>query len=206
MTSARQIYLGSRRGPALPYDSEVEYLESTGTQYIDTGVNAKQSLKVRVVFETNSTTTSYFVYGVRAGNSTITCASGFGTTLGYVRWGTSAYREAVPSGLVDIVQDSNGAIVNGNSYSYSATQTVVEQSGYTMAMFAGRSSTTTVTANMVGRIYSCQIWQNGVLVRDFIPVRFTNGLGQSEGAMYDRVSGQLFRNSGTGAFNYGNDK
>ena len=28
MTSAKQIYLGSRRGPALPYDAEVEYLES----------------------------------------------------------------------------------------------------------------------------------------------------------------------------------
>ena len=43
-------------------------------------------------------------------------------------------------------------------------------------------------------------------VRDFIPVRFTNELGQSEGAMYDRVSGQLFRNAGTGSFVIGPDK
>ena len=48
---------------------------------------------------------------------------------------------------------------------------------------------------------------NVVLVRDFIPVRFTNELGQSEGAMYDRVSGELepFRNKGTGAFLWGPD-
>lgn len=42
-------------------------------------------------------------------------------------------------------------------------------------------------------------------VRDMIPVRFTNEQGVSEGAMYDRVSGQLFRNSGTGAFSFGTD-
>jgi hypothetical protein len=35
---------------------------------------------------------------------------------------------------------------------------------------------------------------------DLIPVRFTNELGVSEGAMYDKVSGQLFRNQGTGSF------
>ena len=46
---------------------------------------------------------------------------------------------------------------------------------------------------------------NSALI-DLIPVRFTNELGQSEGAMYDRVSGQLFRNAGTGDFIIGPDK
>lgn len=40
---------------------------------------------------------------------------------------------------------------------------------------------------------------------DFIPVRFTNEQGQSEGAMYDRVTRRLFRNQGTGAFQWGPD-
>ena len=39
-----------------------------------------------------------------------------------------------------------------------------------------------------------------------LPVRFTNESGVLEGAMYDRVSGQLFRNAGTGAFIIGPDK
>lgn len=41
---------------------------------------------------------------------------------------------------------------------------------------------------------------------DAIPVRFTNENGVSEGAMYDRVSGQLFSNAGTGEFIVGPDK
>lgn len=41
----------------------------------------------------------------------------------------------------------------------------------------------------------------GELIQDLIPVR-KDGLGY----MYDSVSGQLFRNQGTGAFLYGPDK
>ena len=46
---------------------------------------------------------------------------------------------------------------------------------------------------------------NSNLVRDFIPVRFTNESGEQEGAMWDRVTKQLFRNAGTGAFTFGPD-
>ena len=56
------------------------------------------------------------------------------------------------------------------------------------------------------RIYSCKIYQNGIIVSDFIPVRFINKRGETEGAMFDRVSGQLYRNAGTGAFIIGPDK
>lgn len=55
------------------------------------------------------------------------------------------------------------------------------------------------------RVYFCKITSGGDLVRDFQPVRFTNEQGVFEGAMYDRVSGELFRNQGMGAFLYGND-
>ena len=99
-----------------------------------------------------------------------------------------------------MTQDANGVTVNGNFSGYNATQTVTEQSGYTITVFAGRNSVSSVTANLVGKIYVVQIWDDGVLVRDFIPVRVGN-----VGYMYDRVSGRLFGNAGTGAFGYGND-
>ena len=55
-------------------------------------------------------------------------------------------------------------------------------------------------------ICSLSILKNDECLMDLIPVRFTNEHGVSEGAMYDRVSGQLFRNQGTGAFFIGPDK
>ena len=44
MIAAAQIFLGRGGGAKLPYDAEVEYLESTGTQYIDTGVIADSNV------------------------------------------------------------------------------------------------------------------------------------------------------------------
>ena len=197
---------GAWGGKPLPYLRRVAYLESHGTEWIDTGVNTKQTLKIRLAFETNSTV-AYYVYGVRFKNSTITCASGTSDLLyGYARWGESAYTPAVPFGLVDVIQDSSGVITNGRSFSYNYKQTVIERSGYTMVLFAARNGPTTVVSNMVGKIYYCAIWDDDVLVRDFIPVRFTNDRGETEGAMYDRVSGQIFGNQGTGAFIIGPDK
>ena len=75
----------------------------------------------------------------------------------------------------------------------------------------------TLSDFLQGKIYWLKIEKAGVLVRDFQPVCFTNELGQSEGAMYDRrgVGGMnrdgtprddgLYLNRGTGVFGYGND-
>ena len=63
----------------------------------------------------------------------------------------------------------------------------------------GVNGNTSINTN--GRISSCKIYHSGVLVRDYIPVR-----KGTVGYMYDRVSGQLFGNQGTGAFIIGPDK
>jgi hypothetical protein len=52
-----------------------------------------------------------------------------------------------------------------------------------------------------GKYFSFKVFRNDVLVRDMIPVRVGN-----VGYLYDKVSGQLFGNSGTGNFILGPDK
>ena len=44
----RRRYMGGAKG--LPYDAEVEYLESTGTAYIDTGITPTLSYSVEMEF------------------------------------------------------------------------------------------------------------------------------------------------------------
>ena len=39
-----------------------------------------------------------------------------------------------------------------------------------------------------------------------VPVRFVNELGEWEGGMYDKVSGEIYKNSGAGEFLIGPDK
>ena len=51
------------------------------------------------------------------------------------------------------------------------------------------------------RIYSCQIYENNILLFDLIPVK-KNGVGY----LYNKVTNQLLSNSGSGNFILGPDK
>lgn len=56
------------------------------------------------------------------------------------------------------------------------------------------------------RMSNAQILKDGEVMFNAIAVRFTNGSNQTEGALYDFVSGQLFTNIGEGSFLIGPDK
>ena len=56
-----------------------------------------------------------------------------------------------------------------------------------------------VTTNKAkARIYSAQVYRDGVLQRDFIPVLYK----KTTPAMFDRQNKELYLNAGTGTFNY----
>ena len=58
----------------------------------------------------------------------------------------------------------------------------------------------TATYPVSAKIYSCRIWENNTLVRDFIPVRIG-----TVGYLYDEIGGGLYGNSVTGDFVLGAD-
>lgn len=65
----------------------------------------------------------------------------------------------------------------------------------TNSIWLGRSSH--ADGGTPRQIEYCKMWTvGGQLVRDFIPVRYTDEYSQSKGGWYDRVSGQLFTNVG----------
>ena len=67
-------------------------------------------------------------------------------------------------------------------------------------LLIGRSSLNE-SFNFIGKIFAVKIYDaNGVLVRDYIPVR-----KGTVGYLYDRVTGKLFGNDGTGDFVVGPD-
>jgi len=206
MMAARQIFLG-RGGAKLPYDAEVEYLESTGTQWIDTGFVFNSSTDdVKVDFALLDGSRYKWCFGSHEANAYCAVGSGNGTNARNVAYGNGRTQVA-DSYFVNnqclFQADSSGAYLAStkirNGQSFSATESIYLFNLNIVSSGDYKSST---------RIWRFSATRNGVLVRDLIPVRFTNELGQSEGAMYDRVSGELepFRNKGTGAFTYGNDK
>lgn len=210
MTSARQIYLGSRRGPALPYDAEVEYLESTGTQWIDTGVAVSNNSHV-VVKMSDYIVAGRWLFGARRAylQNAFGMHSDAGTTK-ELRLAFGAYltNPAFTYTITDVgvvTIDINGRVltITRELIPYTYTETASAQT------FTTPVHLTLCALNNNGSVFSgASMKLHGAKidgVRDLIPVRFTNEQGASEGAMYDRVSGQLFRNSGTGVFGFGTD-
>lgn len=190
----------------LPYDSEVEYLESTGTQWIDTGMVLSSDGFAYDVDVTFASTANCQVFGGRTQAMNLSRDSIVLFVVGgYWRFdyfGDWKAGTAVAANTRYSVSYANGrTTVNGVSTSTPVSSG--RQSGATVYVFAGHrpASTGGVEFPSSMKLYSLKFYQNGVLAADYQPVRKA-GIGY----LYDRVSGELFGNAGTGVFGYGNDK
>jgi hypothetical protein len=198
----------------LPYDAEVEYLESTGTQWIDTGVHGKSNLRMDVRsrvsvienFKDNETPGYVFVarsiyFGVSLfylDNGPeyllLACSSALGTAPGRLQADTNWHDFTVDSTVGNKKTMADGVVL-----STSDASKVYQGGAYTIGLF-------TLFDRQVcgkGMIASCQLTDTSTnqKLRDLIPVR-KDGVGY----MYDKVSGNLLGNSGTGDFVLGSDK
>ena len=180
----------------LPYDAEVEYLESTGTQWIDTGyvISASDRIVVQAYFQTNDNTGNRLLLGV--GNPRLWITSGLCRFNGENSASINNLRKLGAWNSISI--DKDYCTCNGTAVPMSEG-TFLDNS-LSLWLFGANAASESLSKTN-GRISSCKIYHSGVLVRDYIPVR----VGMV-GYMYDRVSGQLFGNQGTGDFIIGPDK
>lgn len=185
-----------------PYYKQVEYLESTGTQYIDTGTIAKENTRVLAKLYTEETGNKNW-FGVGSNQEpggAFVLNSYSNDSLEYL-WGLHLGTWDKPT-VNDVVGkpfeldfSKNGVIVNGNTIS-TISDTWGEDLDLTITLFVRHDG----NAYISGRIYYFKIYEGSTLVRDFIPVIDNN----MEPCLYDKISGDFFYNQGTGNFNYGN--
>ncbi len=182
-----------------PYKRELGYIQSNGTQYIDTGFKPKYNS--RVIMTISDVSTGSTLFGARD-----TSASASPNTFGAYVNSSSALRSdyfgttntATPNSLsVKTELDKNGNVLT--AYGLTITNTAVSSGAvsYPLHLFAVNSvGTATGLATM--KLYSCQIYDNGTLVRDYIPVLDWDNIP----CIYDKVTRKLYYNAGTGTFGY----
>ena len=185
----------------------VEYIESTGTQYIDTGIIAKSGLSSRINFEyTALDTNSISMLDARSGNNRFYLCHA-GNSNGY--WFYYGYGGAVQSSVhptantkyvVETSLKSGSQImkVNGETI-LSGTSETSYNLNVNLYLFGINYTTPQFLAK--AKLYSCKIFDNGILVRDYIPVRDENNVGY----LLDRLTHTLIGNVGTGSFGVGNE-
>lgn len=188
-------------GKRLPYDAEVEYLESTGTQTIVTGVKSSDidaySVRVMAVASTDFAR----ILGASDGIKTLFTP--------YLDMKGTQY--ALNSSLNHEHADSPDINFRiPHTYRVERNQSTIRLYVDGVQKFADSADYTPTTApiNICSpssgarfRIYGVDFYNGANLLGCFIPVRV--GI---TGYMYDKVSGQLFGNAGTGSFIIGPDK
>lgn len=186
------------------YDAEIEYLQSTGTQYILTNIPNRSAFSMSIKFMLTSDASYEGIFGSVGALP----RPGFrlfrdGATKLIVQTGKSIYVKNTTASIKNVVitftaTANNGTLSISSNYGTSTTSSCDFSENNKWALFTslvGGSASGKIT----GRIYSFTYSSSEQNV-DLIPVRVGN-----VGYMYDKVSGKLFGNSGTGSFVLGSD-
>lgn len=216
ITEVTKAYLGGTlvhggTTPVLPYDAQVQYLRSSGAQWFDMGLKLTNNSEVEMVYASRSNSTN--IFGCRASANSKNFMGSIGgannnITLDFNNSSYSPYRILAtnfPASKVKIIVNKDiRRVINLDTGATAGENTTVCNDVFTCdtnAYLLSASGNPYYTTKFACDLYYCKVRENGVLVRDFIPVR----VGQV-GYLYDNVSGQLFSNQGTGSFVLGADK
>ena len=180
----------------------VEYIEGTGTQWIDTGITASQNTRIEleVSFAENSST--YGVMGSRTNKDGI--IYNMFMIKGDIRWDyykskTATSNSYAINNKVNIKQtDTQTTFTIGETTKTLSNSSTEFSIPYNIYLFSVNTAGEADRRCAKMKLYSFKIYIGTTLARDFVPV-----LDQSNvPCLYDKVSKTYFYNSGTGTFNY----
>ena len=184
--------------------TEVEYIESTGTQYIETNVLSQKGVLIQMGIEPKASATgiSYFFGNTDSGSPYVAV----GTSGLSQKWATRFANEILPSVSTQIfnygVKYNLELAVTNNDHIYldvnynrvRETDADVGSSGTAKLKIFG---TTSEGNKFSMKLYYCKIYVNGTLTEDLIPVVY-----QGRACLFDKVSKTYLYNAGTGDFLY----
>ena len=175
----------------------VEYIQSSGTQWIDTEFTPNQDTRVEMMTYPISVSDAAFApYG--ASNDYNSRAFECYTTNGKYEFN---YADEYPfigtasvGQMLTINHNKNNLTLDVDGTKYNHTFTYKEFTApYPLALFAFRRGTVICGKQ---RIYWCKIYDNNVLVRDLWPCYDPDGVL----CLYDKVEKKYYYNAGTGEF------
>ncbi len=169
--------------------TELEYIRADGHQYIDTGVKASNKTKVEGDFYINTNFVGQ-VFGSYDSGKNFRMYVPSGSVNSASVFGPTAFTpQIIPQSFaretkISIRLDDTGIYIGDNVFTYTNTPSAFNA---TSNIWLGAISVYNNTNYLQGRIYNFSIWENGSLVRNFVPAQHGTAVG-----MYDTVSRQFF--------------
>lgn len=176
--------------------TELTYIESSGTQYIDTGINPSGDTSISIDFAMTDTSADYAVYGCRdSASSNLYMLLSRGNTF------RLSYNKTIGSFtqfVTDATQEINALQEKGKVTIGETTVTISNatfECTYNMLLFAAYNGSS-VAWKSKQKIFACKIYDSETLVRNYVPCTNQNG----EAGLYDLVTKTFYGNDGTGEF------
>ena len=190
-------------GVAVPTGfTRLEYIESTGTQYIDTGY--RPTARTRVVIDmhaTSSPTVGTLIFGsIGPGGAQATLTYNVYMMVSPTAIRTDYFGNMVFGTITNNLQrmvidkDKNVTKVQGFEFVSPEVEPEAACPGNLFIFALNHDGTPMLYCSY--KLYSFAMYDDGVLLRSYIPCQRADGAV----GLYDEVSGQFFGNAGTGAF------
>lgn len=178
--------------------TELRYIQSTGTQYIDTGVNPRVKPRVVARFEFLDGNDKDY-WGNGAVNGSAYYADFSGRKLAYYRYGSTTYFAINYTANLNELHEwdvSDKVYVDGvlkgqttNTYTYSSSQSTIQIFKAARANYYSSY-----------KLYEFKLYDGDELVRHFIPTKRNS---DDVIGLYDIIGKSFYTNKGTGTFTAG---
>lgn len=179
----------------------IEYIQSSGTQYINSNFIPKATTRTIMKAEPMSWNTQSAFFGTRntrspTASQAYVAAIPAATLYRSDYFGSSLFAET-PTIMQITNIDKNKNICSFNNIMITNTSSTVNAT--TNMFLLALNDVGTAKYFLSAKLYSCKIYDDDTLVRDFIPIKTTtNAYG-----LWDKVNKVFYPNAGTGTFTGG---
>lgn len=189
----------------------VDYIESSGTQAIDTGISIQDNTEITLMFSRVTPSRQDGILGVRQNNvfgmyfyvSSLKPkqpAIAYGNVNTYISGDYDFNNTNVHEVTIKYAQ--SGVIFTADGISQNLSYAAVNVTLPIYLFAVNNSGDVDSTRSAAIRLYECQIKQNGNIVRNFVPCYKTSG---GEIGLIDTIHDRFYSNVGTGDFSKGSD-
>jgi len=186
----------------------LEYIQSDGNSWIDTGIKGNMSYKYDIEFQ-QLDAGQYRNWGAfnqqtydGGPNMSLTYASGFA-----VRWTVTGDAQQMVSEISSLDTNRHHLVIDNGYVTWdgvSKGRSTGHRDNYILSynLFLGTINPggTTPTSNAKSKYYSYKVWNtDGNLIQNFVPAKNSSGVI----GMYDTVNDRFYTNAGTGSLTAG---
>lgn len=192
---------GTEKTAIAAIGTPIEYIQSSGTQYINSNFIPKATTRTIMKAEPMAWSAWSAFFGTRNTSSPTASQAYIAAIPAATLYRSDYFGSSLTAETPTIMQitniDKNKNICSFNNIMITNTSSTVNAT--TNMFLLALNDIGTAKYFLSAKLYSCQIYDGNTLVRDFIPVKTTTNIY----GLWDKVNKVFYKNAGTGTFTGG---